>query len=102
MSMGLLTPETWLGIHRLARTGYLKCTYGIGRVVFVGVTPCVSKIDFPCIRLYVCKGVEHMCELVGWEILRVVVSPVNSPVVRLARLCAPHALGIGRACQLTK
>lgn len=63
----------------------------IGRIVFVGVTPRICKIDFPTFRSHVCKGIEHMCELVGWEVLRVVVPPINSPGVLLARLYAIQA-----------
>ena len=61
--------------------------------MFIRVTPCVCQVHFPSIGLHVGKGIEHMCELVGREVLRIVVPPINSPAVSLARLYACNILG---------
>lgn len=47
-------------------------------VVFVGVRPCICQIHFTRLWSHIRKGIENVCELFCWQILGVVVAPVNS------------------------
>ena len=53
----------------------------VRRPVLVGVRPAVGQEDLASVILDVGKSVQHMCELVGWDLLRLMVAAIDGPVL---------------------
>jgi hypothetical protein len=49
--------------------------------VFVDIGPAVGQVDFAAFRTHVGECVEYVGELVGWDLLRLVVAAIDSPVL---------------------
>jgi len=66
----------------------------ISRPVFVGVCPAVGQVDLAALGADVGESVQNMGELVGWDILRLVVAAVDGPVLQSPLVCAMFNFGI--------
>lgn len=55
---------------------------GIRRPVLIGVRPAVGQVDFAAFRADICKGIKYMSKLVSWDLLRLIVAAIDSPVLR--------------------
>lgn len=49
----------------------------VSLVVFVGVRPSIGQIDFTSLRAHISESVEHMCELLARQILRIEITSID-------------------------
>jgi hypothetical protein len=54
---------------------------GVGRPVFVGICPAVGQVDLAALRTNVGESVQNVGEFVGGDILRLVVTTIDGPVL---------------------
>jgi hypothetical protein len=54
---------------------------GVGRPVFVGVCPAVGQVDLAALGTDIGESVQNMGEFVGGDILRLVVTTIDGPVL---------------------
>jgi hypothetical protein len=68
---------------------------GVSRPVFVGVCPAVGQVDLAALGTDVGESVQNMGEFVGWDVLRLVVTTVDGPVLKSSSVFAELGLRIG-------
>lgn len=71
---------------------------GVSRPVFVGVCPAVGQVDLAALGTDVGESVRNMGKFVGGDILRLVVTTVDGPVLRSSLVFAELDLAIGMTC----
>jgi hypothetical protein len=68
---------------------------GVSRPVFVGVCPAVGQVDLAALRTDVGESVQNMGEFVGGDILRLVVTTIDGPILQSSLVFAVLGLRIG-------